>query len=195
MAVELAPAGLARLNAPSSRTRRSARRSSRTAAARQPTARPLPAITAAVLPGTPATDRTRTASAISAIRSACAAEKIDPARARSVRRDGSTRSARIPTTSTNGKASTKALRHDPYCASMPPTNGPTIDIGPHTLDTSAMARERSWSGNRMGISEVATAASRPPAKPWMARPRMTTAMLGAAAQHRLPPRKNRSPSS
>ena len=112
--VELAPAGLARVNAPSSRTRRSARRSSRTAAARQNKARPVPAITAAVLPGTLATDRTATAPAIRASGMACAAEKIGPARARSARRGGSTRSARIPTTSAKGTASTKALRHDPY---------------------------------------------------------------------------------
>ena len=70
-----------------------------------------------------------------------------------------------------------------------------MEIGPHTLDTSAMARERSWSGNSTGIIEVATAASRPPAKPWMARPRMTTAMLDAIAQQMLPPTKSSSPSS
>jgi len=86
-----------------------------------------------VLPGTLATDRTRTAPAISRHPQGLAAEKIGPPRVRSACRDGSTRSARSPTTSTNGKASTKALRHDPYWASMPPTKGPTMAIG-HTLE-------------------------------------------------------------
>ena len=160
------------------------------AAARQKKARPVPAITAAVLQGTlaptgPATAPRSGPSEWPALPKRSARRVPGrPAAAAARGRPGGRRRARKVRRARRRCATIRTERGCRRRRDRPWRSAPTRST-PARWRASEVVRE-------IGIIEVATAASRPPAKPWMARPRMTTAMLGAIAQQMLPPTKSSS---
>jgi hypothetical protein len=89
----------------------------------------------------------------------------------------------------------KASRHAPSCPNSPPTAGPRTLPAPHIAETSAAPRAHSRSGSARWIRAYPSPASRPPPRPWTARPTSNVVIPGLIAQITVPAVNSRNAST